>query len=82
MTDVQIDLSAPAREAIQRAGGGAALARGCGVTRFAVNQWRRRGIPADRVGDVSRITGIPAAELRPDLAAAFAPTQPGPLVAA
>ena len=41
-----------------------------GVTRAAVSTWQR--IPADRLADVSRITGIPAADLRPDLAMAFA----------
>ena len=51
----------------------AKVAQELGVTRAAVATWQR--IPADRLGDVARITGIPAAELRPDLAAAFA--QPG-----
>jgi len=48
----------------------AKVAQELGVTRAAVATWQR--IPADRLGDVARITGIPAAELRPDLAAAFA----------
>jgi DNA-binding transcriptional regulator YdaS (Cro superfamily) len=41
------------------------LARALGITHGAVNQWRR--IPAERVNDVSRITGIPRDEMRPDL---------------
>ena len=53
--------------AIERAGDGAALARGVGVTRFAVQQWKQHGIPAARVPAVSRLTGIPLHELRPDL---------------
>lgn len=43
----------------------ARLARGLGITRSAVHQWER--VPAERVVDVERITGIPRALLRPDL---------------
>lgn len=53
--------------AIEKAGGGAALARAVGVTRFAVQQWKEAGIPAGRVPAVARLTGIPLHELRPDL---------------
>lgn len=56
-----------ARRAIEGAGGGAALARAVGVTRFAVQQWKDTGIPAARVPAVSRATGLPLHELRPDL---------------
>lgn len=41
------------------------LARDLGITTGAVWQWRR--VPAERVVDVSRLTGIPREELRPDL---------------
>lgn len=41
------------------------LARDLGITTGAVWQWRR--VPAERVIDVSRLTGIPREELRPDL---------------
>lgn len=58
------------QHAIDAAGGVNALARALGVSGPAVATWRR--IPARRVADVSRVTGIPAAQLRPDLAAAFA----------
>jgi DNA-binding transcriptional regulator YdaS (Cro superfamily) len=50
------------------------LAEAVGVSREAVRLWRsgQRRIAAERVAAVSAATGIPAAELRPDLAAAFA----------
>jgi DNA-binding transcriptional regulator YdaS (Cro superfamily) len=41
------------------------LARELKITHGAVSQWRR--VPAERVLDVARITGIPKEELRPDL---------------
>jgi DNA-binding transcriptional regulator YdaS (Cro superfamily) len=53
--------------AIEKAGGGAALARAVGVTRFAVQQWKQDGVPAARVPAVARVTGLPLHDLRPDL---------------
>jgi len=66
-------------EALERAfalsGGPSALAKAIGnITPQAISQWKK--VPAERVLDVARITGIPAEELRPDLAALFAPTSP------
>ena len=46
----------------------ARLAREIGITRGAVAQWDK--VPAERIGDVSRVTGIPLDVLRPDLFAA------------
>jgi hypothetical protein len=43
----------------------ARLARELGITRGAVAQWEK--VPAERIGDVSRITGISMQILRPDL---------------
>lgn len=43
----------------------ARLAREIGITRGAVAQWDR--VPAERIGDVARVTGINPARLRPDL---------------
>lgn len=66
---------------IAKAGGGAALARASGVTRFAVQMWKDTGIPAARVPAVSRATGLSLHDLRPDLfdaPAAAAPRQPAP----
>lgn len=45
-----------------------ALAKSLGITPGAVSQWVR--VPAERVVEVERATGIPREELRPDL---FAP---------
>lgn len=41
------------------------LARELGLSPGAVYQWRK--VPAERVLDVERITGIPRHQLRPDL---------------
>jgi DNA-binding transcriptional regulator YdaS (Cro superfamily) len=48
-----------------------AVAARLGVAHSTVLRWAEHGVPAHRVADVARVTGIPAAELRPDLAAAF-----------
>lgn len=56
-------------QAMERAGGAVALAEAAGVRVSAVYQWRR--VPAKRVAQVAAKTGIPAAALRPDLAALF-----------
>lgn len=63
--------------AIERAGGAAALGRAVGLTRFAVQMWKAHGVPANRAPAVSRITGIPLHELRPDLFDAPAAPVPG-----
>jgi len=51
--------------AIERAGSMSKLARKLGITRQSVRGWRE--IPVMRVAEVERITGIPRAELRPDV---------------
>lgn len=43
----------------------ARLARELGITRGAVAQWEK--VPAERIADVSRVTGIRYEVLRPDL---------------
>lgn len=43
----------------------ARLAREIGITRGAVAQWDR--VPAERLREVSDVTGIPMEALRPDL---------------
>jgi DNA-binding transcriptional regulator YdaS (Cro superfamily) len=61
-----------AQDALQRAidavGTVTALAREVGVTPPAVHHWlSRRRVPHGRARDVSRVTGVPLAELRPDI---------------
>jgi DNA-binding transcriptional regulator YdaS (Cro superfamily) len=54
------------KAAKKAAGGDRALAEKIGgLTRQAVSQWRR--VPAERVLDVERASGVPRHELRPDL---------------
>jgi DNA-binding transcriptional regulator YdaS (Cro superfamily) len=60
-----------ANAAIKAVGTIAGLADKLRLTKGAVWQWRRNGIPADRLAEVAAATGIPAAELRPDLAKTF-----------
>jgi DNA-binding transcriptional regulator YdaS (Cro superfamily) len=67
MTDADIAW----KEAQMRAGGPDALAALIGIKRRTLFLWKQRGVPAERVQDVARVTGIPAATLRPDLARAF-----------
>lgn len=52
-------------KAIEAAGSISELARRLETTRQAVSQWKQ--IPAERIGDVHRVTGVPQKELRPDL---------------
>ena len=41
------------------------LAKQLGITRGAVNQWDK--IPAERIGEVHKLTGVSPQVLRPDL---------------
>lgn len=43
------------------------LAALIGVDKSTITKWKYRGIPAKRIVDIERATGIPRAELRPDL---------------
>jgi len=52
-------------EAIRERMSGTELARRLGITRSAISQWDK--VPAERIGEVSRITGLPPQVLRPDL---------------
>ncbi len=52
-------------KAVKAKGSISALARSIGITRAAICQWER--IPAGRVVEIERLTGVPRQELRPDL---------------
>ena len=51
--------------AVSKAGGAPALAARLGITPKAIYQWPH--IPAERVGAIAELTGIPPHELRPDV---------------
>lgn len=53
-------------EAIAQAGGMMAFAKAIGINRTAIYRWKDR-IPAERVIDVERASGIPRERLRPDI---------------
>ena len=53
------------REAAASCGGVVELSKRLGLSRAAVSYWRR--VPAERVLDVERLTGIARERLRPDL---------------
>ena len=62
-----MDSSSPLDRAAKVMGTQAALAEKLGVTAQAVTNWRRNGVPAERVLDIERVTGVPRHELRPDI---------------
>lgn len=55
----------PVELAVKEGGGTVALAKRLGITSQAISQWDR--IPAERVLEVERVTGIPRHKLRPDI---------------
>ena len=54
-------------DAISAVGGQAKLAGLMGVSHQAVMKWRRGRVPAERVLELARISGIPRQKIRPDL---------------
>lgn len=60
-----MDSSYPVKLAAEKAGGIVKLSLALGLSRGAASQWRR--VPAERVIEVERLTGIPREILRPDL---------------
>lgn len=62
--------------AAAKAGGVVALARGLGIKHTALYSWKK--VPAERVLDVERLTGVSRHELRPDV---FGPKILGPATA-
>jgi len=67
-----------ARRAIAAAGGGAVVARRCGIGRSAVQDWKQRGIPPRHVPVMAELSGLPMQALRPDMFQAPAPPKPPP----
>ncbi|WP_416383548.1 transcriptional regulator [Pseudomonas sp. MCal1] len=61
--------ASPLQRVINAAGGGRALAAELGVSPMAVSQWKKRGVPAERVPGIVRASKgqVQAFELRPDL---------------
>lgn len=55
----------PIQKAADKVGGIRSLAPLLNITPSALYQWRK--VPANRVVEVERITGVPRQELRPDL---------------
>lgn len=53
--------------AIEAAGGLRALARLLGISHQAILRWQRDKVPADRILDIERVTGVDRERLRPDL---------------
>lgn len=62
---VKKPLSNCVKLATNAAGGVAALARHLNISSQAISQWDK--IPAERVPEVARVTGLPKHLLRPDL---------------
>lgn len=56
-----------ARMAIRAAGGYAEVAQACDVTVHTVRQWTKRGVSFRYLQRLSRLSGIPARVIRPDL---------------
>lgn len=70
MSDLQADIdpaAAALAEAKHAVNGASGLARalGEGISPQAISQWKR--VPAERVVDVERVTGVPRHRLRPDI---------------
>nr|WP_165674707.1 Cro/CI family transcriptional regulator [Pseudomonas otitidis] len=63
----------PLDKAIKAAGGGRALALAIGISPMAISQWKRRGVPVERVPAVVRACQgmVKAHELRPDMPELF-----------
>jgi DNA-binding transcriptional regulator YdaS (Cro superfamily) len=56
---------------LEKRGATMRLAEKLGVSPSTVFRWGQRRVPAERLPEVSRATGIPARVLRPDLAQAM-----------
>lgn len=59
------DFSKIKARVLEESGGATSLAAALGITRHAVYQWDR--VPACRIGQVARLTGLKPEEIRPDI---------------
>lgn len=59
----------PLVEAAQKFGSEAALARALGVSRGALNQWKKEGreVPAEHAPEIERLTGVRCERLCPSV---------------
>lgn len=59
----------PLVEAAQKFGSEAALARALGVSRGALNQWKKEGreVPAEHAPEIEKLTGVPCESLCPSV---------------
>lgn len=56
------------QRAIDKVGGPSAFAKRLAISRQALWKWGRvRRVPADRLVQIERVSGVPREELRPDL---------------
>lgn len=65
-----MEVNTPGLEAaIKAAGSQVALAELLGIRQSHISNWKNRGkrIPAERVLEIERVTGVPRHQLRPDL---------------
>lgn len=60
-----VDLTQAAKYAVEKAGGGAKVARPLNLQRQAVYQWKR--VPAEHVITLEKLSGVPRHEIRPDI---------------
>lgn len=64
-----MDIMDITKQAIEKAGGTAALARALNIRPQAVSQWEK--VPAERVIQVEAISGVSRYQLRPDVFGAY-----------
>jgi len=65
-TETQLTKEIGLQIAIKAAGSMRGLARLLGIAPQSIVRWKS-GIPAERIVEVERVTGVPRAVLRPDL---------------
>lgn len=64
-----METKSPLHRAIEKAGSQALLAQKIGTSQQLISYWskKQRRVPAEFVGKIADVTGIPRHELRPDL---------------